>query len=106
MKCPSCGSNASKVTQTRREIGGTVRIRKCGDCLESYRTVEYIRGEYVRCVKKITQRTDEQRMDFIADLSQDAASLLLPSHCVEQNPHSMRAAIDQAMDEFEGEKSK
>lgn len=49
----------------------------------------------------MTKRTDKERLDFIADPAQLVANITLPTHCVKENPHSIRDAIDTAMDEFE-----
>lgn len=43
-------------------------------------------------------RKDAARLDFLADPNQDVAHVLLPTAIAEQNVHSLRAAIDAAME--------
>lgn len=41
---------------------------------------------------------DARRLDWLADPAQSIGNVELPRACVEQNLHSLRAAIDCAMD--------
>lgn len=43
-------------------------------------------------------RKDKARVDWLADLNNTRGQLLLPRRCVLENPDSMRAAIDAAME--------
>lgn len=43
-------------------------------------------------------RKDAARLDWLADPENQIGEVLLPTEVVEQNPHSMRDAIDAAMD--------
>lgn len=40
---------------------------------------------------------DKKRLDWLADPEQFNGNIQLPTKCVEQNLHSLRAAIDAAM---------
>ena len=43
-------------------------------------------------------RKDKARIDWLADPAQNIGDLILPRDIVERNLHSMRAAIDEAME--------
>ena len=47
---------------------------------------------------------DTVRLDFLADRNQHIANVQLPTECVVCNMHSMRAAIDHAMERYHAEK--
>ena len=47
---------------------------------------------------------DTVRLDFLADRNQHIANVQLPTECVVCNMHSMRAAIDHAMELYHAEK--
>ena len=40
---------------------------------------------------------DKQRLDWLADKNNTSTKILLPRECIEQNPSSLRDAIDDAM---------
>lgn len=42
-------------------------------------------------------RKDKARLDWLADRDNSIGTVVLPSECVERNVHSMRDAIDDAM---------
>lgn len=42
-------------------------------------------------------KADEVRLDWLADKNQNIGNVMLPTVCVEQNLHSLRGAIDMAM---------
>lgn len=42
-------------------------------------------------------RKDEKRLDWLADKENQIGNIQLPAECVTRNPHSLRAAIDDAM---------
>lgn len=41
---------------------------------------------------------DTKRLDWLADPAQSLGNVQLPKRCVAANPHSLRAAIDDAME--------
>lgn len=43
-------------------------------------------------------KKDKARIDWLADPAQNIGDLILPRDIVERNLHSMRAAIDEAME--------
>lgn len=45
----------------------------------------------------VDQAKDTQRIDWLADKNQNIGNVMLPTVCVEQNLHSLRGAIDMAM---------
>ena len=45
---------------------------------------------------------DSKRLDWLADKNNTIGKVLLPTACVARNLHSLRAAIDEAMNHFEG----
>lgn len=46
---------------------------------------------------EIIPHPDTVRLDWLADPGNRIGNVMLPAECVEQNPDSMRAAIDMAM---------
>lgn len=46
-------------------------------------------------------RADSRRLDWLADPANKLGQVLLPRRCIEENPDSMRAAIDMAMEQSE-----
>lgn len=40
---------------------------------------------------------DKERLDWLSDINQNIGGVQLPKKCVEDNLHSLRAAIDDAM---------
>lgn len=45
---------------------------------------------------------DARRLDWLSDRDQNIGNVMLPTHIVEANVHSLRAAIDAAIAEGEG----
>ena len=43
-------------------------------------------------------KRDKERLDWLADPENSIGNVQLPTACVEHNPHSMRDAIDEAME--------
>lgn len=43
-------------------------------------------------------RKDEERLNWLADPKNNLGNVQLPTVCVERNPHSLRDAIDEAME--------
>ena len=48
--------------------------------------------------ENVELRKDKARIDWLADPAQNIGDLTLPRDIVERNLHSMRAAIDEAME--------
>lgn len=44
-------------------------------------------------------KRDKERMDWLADPENKIGNVLLPTECVKRNPHSLRDAIDDAMEQ-------
>jgi anaerobic glycerol-3-phosphate dehydrogenase len=60
-----------------------------------------LREEVARLNKKVmTLREDKKLLDWLADPSNEIGSVQLPAKCVEDNLHSLRDAIRQAMQSF------
>lgn len=43
-------------------------------------------------------KRDKERIDWLADPQNNIGNVQLPTACVERNPHSLRDAIDDAME--------
>lgn len=67
---------------------------------------EYDRGTQFVTHELLTliPHPDTVRLDFLADRNQHIANVQLPTECVVCNMHSMRAAIDHAMERYHAEK--
>lgn len=50
-------------------------------------------AEQVQALKR-----DKERLDWLADIENSIGNVQLPRVCVERNPHSLRDAIDDAME--------
>ena len=57
MKCPFCGSDSTKVKDTRPCKGDTIRKRVCTSCSKRFSTAERITAEYMQ-VRKRDGRTE------------------------------------------------
>jgi transcriptional repressor NrdR len=57
MKCPFCGSDSTKVKDTRPCRGDTIRKRVCTSCSKRFSTAERITAEYMQ-VRKRDGRTE------------------------------------------------
>lgn len=44
-------------------------------------------------------KLDSERLDWLADPKNSIGNVQLPTVCVERNPHSLRDAIDDAMEQ-------
>ena len=44
-------------------------------------------------------KRDKERLDWLADPKNSIGNVQLPTGCVERNPHSLRDAIDDAMEQ-------
>lgn len=54
-------------------------------------------AEYAKEVQAL--RKDAKRLDWLADPENNIGNVQLPSECVERNTHSLRDAIDDAMEQ-------
>lgn len=54
-------------------------------------------AEYEKEVQAL--RKDSERLDWLADPTNSIGNVQLPTVCVERNPHSLRDAIDDAMEQ-------
>src|SRR5258706_15785855 len=52
MKCPFCGSDSTKVKDTRPCKGDTIRKRVCTSCSKRFSTAERITAEYMQVRKR------------------------------------------------------
>jgi transcriptional repressor NrdR len=57
MKCPFCGSDSTRVKDTRPRKGDTIRKRVCTSCSKRFSTAERITAEYLQ-VRKRDGRTE------------------------------------------------
>lgn len=78
------------------QIAGDISMEGDGDGGDygSVDVAEILSAEVVRL------RKDEKRLDWLADPDNHIGNVQLPTHCVMQNLHSLRDAIDAAMKEF------
>lgn len=53
-----------------------------------------LQSEQVQALRK-----DAERLDWLADPNNSIGNVQLPTKCVTENPHCLRAAIDAAMQE-------
>lgn len=44
--CPNCGSDKSKVSDSRKKDEAIYRIRECTSCYEKYGTIEIMNVDY------------------------------------------------------------
>lgn len=61
--------------------------------------IEVMQAEIDRLEAKCAELgKDKQRLDWLANPANMIGNVQLPTHCVERNPHSLRDAIDDAME--------
>lgn len=70
----------------REDFIGTKQM----DCLIAIKDREKAEAALAEC------REDANRLDWLADKENSIGDVMLPTECVEKNPHSLRAAIDAA----------
>jgi len=83
MKCPFCGHDTTKVTDSRTAEAGIRRRRKCEDCGERFTTYEQVQRAVVMVVKKDGRREEFNREKLLAGLRISARKRPLPSGAVE-----------------------
>lgn len=66
---------------------------------DAQRELAELRDKYLELgVRAKRAEQDSKRIDWLADKDNHIGNVMLPTECVERNLHSMRAAIDDAME--------
>ena len=83
-------------------------LRASGSRLGNYtsqKTLDDLRSSMLAIEQSVLQsaevktwKRDKERLDWLADPNNSFCSVHLPKTCVERNPHSLRDAIDEAME--------
>ncbi len=79
----------NEITSLRQKVS----YLECGIAETLEDEIVELRNQLAECQK------DADRLDWLADVHNTIGNVQLPTHCVENNMHSLRAAIDAAMSE-------
>jgi transcriptional repressor NrdR len=75
MKCPYCGHNDSKVTDSREADDGIRRRRECLECGRRFTTYERVQAAPLMVVKKDGRREEFNREKVLAGIRRSCAKL-------------------------------
>jgi transcriptional repressor NrdR len=90
MKCPFCGSDSTKVKDTRPCRGDTIRKRVCTSCSKRFSTAERITAEYMRVRKRDGSTEPFTRAKIRKGILKAAAGSELP-------PADLNAFVDRVI---------
>ena len=79
MKCPFCGHDDTKVTDSRESDDGIRRRRECLDCGRRFTTYERVQAAPLMVIKKDGRREEFDREKVLAGIRRSCAKLPVPA---------------------------
>lgn len=95
MKCPYCGSNDSKVIDSRDVNGGVRRRRQCLDCSSRFTTYERVLPASLFVVKKDQRREEFSKDKLLAGIRKACEKRPLPVGAVDRLADDIEAELYQ-----------
>ena len=93
MRCPSCGSDSTRVIDARTSDGGVRRRRECSACEERFVTEEQARRNVLLVVKRDGRREPFQREKLQGGLRCAAGKRPLPAGALDAVVESIEARL-------------
>lgn len=90
MVCPFCGSEATKVVDSRKDSAGRVRKRRCGECGQPFSTIERIMAEEFMVRKRDGRLEPFSRAKLIRGITRAA-------HLYALTPSDVNAFVDRVI---------
>ena len=95
MKCPYCGYEDTKVTDSRSAEDGIRRRRECLRCGLRFTTYERVQTSALSVVKRDNRREDYSRQKLVTSLRLAAAKRPLPSGAIEKLADEVELELQQ-----------
>lgn len=95
MKCPYCGYEDTKVTDSRAADDGIRRRRECLRCGLRFTTYERVQTTALAVVKRDNRREDYTRQKLLTSLRLAAAKRPLPSGAIEKLADEVELELQQ-----------
>lgn len=94
------GADAAQVAKAKVLRAAAAHLQLETDARQdAQRELAELRDKYLALGVRVTRaEQDSKRIDWLADKSNAIGKVLLPTACVARNLHSLRAAIDEAME--------
>lgn len=78
MQCPACGSNDTKVIESRSGVGGRSRKRRCSECGHPFSTIEHVTTDSLKVRKRDGRQQDFSRAKLVRGITKAAHLHALP----------------------------
>lgn len=94
------GADAALVAQAKVLRAAATHLQRETEARKAaQRELAELREKYLALGVRVTRaEQDGKRLDWLADKDNHIGNVTLPTECVERNLHSLRAAIDDAME--------